>query len=206
MDRDRWPSLHLGKVGRGVWVGGPRRDFLAVVGAPWTVDGMLRVRLFSGRSGFTLVELVVTCVVLGILAAVAVVTYSKVTDTVTARSDSMYLLRAELAADNLAANTGYQLPQTLASALAVPGLTFTTGLSSGPQNISVDWVSGTEVLFADLAGDHVQCLVLVDNLAGATTWGSDPGAGATACSAGDASADASSITSRTPTAPSVVSW
>jgi prepilin-type N-terminal cleavage/methylation domain-containing protein len=124
-------------------------------------------------SGFTLIEIMVTLLILAILLAIAIPTFLGVTNSANDRSAQSNLNTAMLNAKAAyrSNNQSYGAPNIVNSTLlksAEPTLSFTAANSSGPGVISVFPTSdGKAIVLASLSKSN-SCWYLVDNPQGGT--------------------------------------
>jgi len=116
------------------------------------------------RRGFTLSELAVVFVLIGILVSIAVPTYNALRSTTEERGDVVRLRAAVAHARSVAGQQGnaYEYPESLVSDMAPMSGDYTTGAVTGSY-VSVHRVSGTVAHFA-MRGEDNSCLVVVDDI------------------------------------------
>lgn len=169
---------------------------------------------------FTLIELILVLIVMGILVAVLAFGASSVETAVGVRTGWLTLAEAQLAAHDAAASNGpgYLLPAWQSGPGCVsqttggvdqptaPSLTFLYSCTStAPSVVSVVRASAGATLYLAVAQTATTCLVMVDQITGpdgsATTYGEDTATPTGHCSAAYVSDVATSVTSTSTEAP-----
>lgn len=157
---------------------------------------------------FSLVELIVVIIILGLIAAIALPDMQGVMTNTNEQLGTVHLLSVSTA-EHGAANTDAGTFSPTPSTVSVVGVTLTTGAapSGQPPTASVGAAStatpATTLIYA-IALSPSSCLVLVDPMSAAQTWGIDTQTPAGSCSASAASSVQAQITSTSPTQPSNV--
>jgi type IV pilus assembly protein PilA len=154
-----------------------------------------RVKGITPRRGrmFTLIEVTVILIMMGILALVAVPVYTKLTDQTADQATQSSLSATILAARAVASvnESGYQYPSGLEQDLSLPGnIVATTGASTSATLVSVYQISSSQLLLAAESSSG-NCMFVYNTTGGLTTWGE---ATSGSCSAEDASNLTGSIT------------
>ena len=143
--------------------------------SPNTISVLIESRhaRYIPESGFTLIEIMVTLLILAILLAIAIPTFLGVTKSANDRGAQSNLNTAMLNANAAyrSNNQSYGAPNVVNSTLlksAEPSLSFTTANSTGPGVVSVFPTSdGKAIVLASLSKSN-SCWYLVDNPQGST--------------------------------------
>lgn len=118
------------------------------------------------RRGFTLFEIIVAIILVGIVLGTTTVSYESVRQRLKQNGDVMVLAAMDAEARRIAAGSGMVLQPTLPTQWKLPtGYSSVAGdlASTGPKQLSVR-VAGNVLTIAVLSGDGKVCNVVYDNL------------------------------------------
>lgn len=127
------------------------------------------------RAAFTLIELIVTLVVVALLTAALAYTFGNVLTTAGQHSGTTLLAGVDASARQAASEnqSGYQFPVIGAdcatgtagtTSLAAAGVTVTAGTSTGPSTVSACVNQASDTLYLAVVGQSGGCAVAVDTI------------------------------------------